>query len=118
MAAGAGLWLLAIVVTVLHFVITYGFTAISRLMPGTRDTAAQIEVVYANRQGVLRHLLDATTSAGWQVTRLIPRDDSSSDSSSIVIDVVGSSDAGRLVEAISALAGVTSVGVVSEDDIE
>ena len=33
-AAGAGLWLLAIVVTVLHFLITYGLRLLSRSLPG------------------------------------------------------------------------------------
>ncbi len=70
MAAGAGLWLLALVVTALHFVVTYGYTAPSRRLPGAGDTAVQIEFAYDDGIGALRDILSQVTGAQWTVQRL------------------------------------------------
>lgn len=48
MAAGAGLWVLALVVTGLHFVIAIGLTGIARRLPGSRVAQLHVEVVYVD----------------------------------------------------------------------
>ncbi|MGH3411869.1 MAG: MgtC/SapB family protein [Marmoricola sp.] len=68
MAAGAGLPLLAIVVTVLHFVITLGFTALIPRLPGRLVGSLRVHVVYVEGQGVLRHVLSTCTGNRWNVT--------------------------------------------------
>lgn len=118
MAAGAGLWLLAMVVTALHFVVAYGFTAIVRRVPGNRQTAAQIEVVYVDGKGLLKNLLDVTTASGWYVSRLVPRDPPEKGDAAIVVDLRGSHDPTELVSSIGGIEGVRSVQLVSEDDLD
>ncbi len=117
MSAGAGLWLLAIVVTALHFLITYGFTAMSRLMPGGYDATAQIEIAYRDGRGILRPVLDATTSSGWRINRLSPRGGPAEDAT-VVVEVAGAADPATLVAAIGAIDGVNTVVITSEDELE
>ena len=75
MAAGAGLWLLAAVVTLGHFVIVFGFSPvahrISRRHPGVRS----LRVTYRDGQGVLRRALAECTSRGFAVRELVTSDE-------------------------------------------
>jgi putative Mg2+ transporter-C (MgtC) family protein len=70
MAAGAGLPLLAGVVTVGHFVIVYGFTPLahrlSRRLPGTHV----VRMTYRDGEGVLRRALAECTGRGFAVREL------------------------------------------------
>lgn len=70
MAAGAGLPLLAGVVTALHFVIVFGYTALSRQLPGADRAAAGFNIIYEDGCGVLRDLLATCTARGWSITSL------------------------------------------------
>jgi putative Mg2+ transporter-C (MgtC) family protein len=71
MAAGAGLWLLATVVTAGHFLVVYGFTPLahrlSRRLPGAR----QLRLTYRDGEGVLRRALAECTSRGFAVRELV-----------------------------------------------
>lgn len=70
MAAGAGLLLLAIVVTVLHFIIVLGFTPLARqLIPRLRGSI-RVHVTYEDGRGVLRQLLQACDQHSWHLTSL------------------------------------------------
>ncbi len=71
MAAGAGLWVLATVVTVLHFVVAYGFTWLVRRLPGRRGTGVELEVRYPDGHGTLRSILEVVTGGGWSVDRAV-----------------------------------------------
>jgi putative Mg2+ transporter-C (MgtC) family protein len=77
MAAGAGLPLLAVLVTAGHFVIVYGFTPLaarlSRRLPGVH----QVRLTYRDGEGVLRRALAECTSRGFVVRELTtaPEDD-------------------------------------------
>lgn len=73
MAAAAGLWLLALVVTALHFIAVFGFTALAKHLPGGRDTAAQLQVLYLDGHGVLRSILAAVTEQKWQLYGIVPQ---------------------------------------------
>jgi putative Mg2+ transporter-C (MgtC) family protein len=70
MAAGAGLPLLALLVTAGHFVIVYGFTPLSvrlsRRLPGVH----QVRLTYRDGEGVLRRALAECTSRGFAVRDL------------------------------------------------
>lgn len=70
MAAGAGLPLLAVLVTTGHFVIVYGFTPLahrlSRRLPGIH----QVRLTYRDGEGVLRRALSVCTSRGFAVREL------------------------------------------------
>jgi len=70
MAAGAGMALLAVVVTGLHFVIVVGFSLLTQHLPGANRGTVQLHVTYEDNRGVLRHLLAACTSRCWMITSL------------------------------------------------
>jgi putative Mg2+ transporter-C (MgtC) family protein len=70
MAAGAGLLLLATVVTALHFVIVFGYTALNRKLTGGDWTATGVKVIYEDGRGVLRDILASCTARGWSITSM------------------------------------------------
>lgn len=118
MAAGSGLWIFAIVVTALHFVITYLYTFVTRVIPGADATALQLEVVYQDGQGVLRQILASITSEGWRVSQLTPRDHGGTEGEvAVAVNATGSSDPDRLVSQLGALDGVRAVRTLSSDEL-
>lgn len=130
MAAGAGLWLLALVVTMLHFIAVFGFTALSRYIPSARDSAVQLRVTYLDGQGVLRAVLAATTAHKWEVHGILPQaplDKSSTTSRpepagesliSVGLEVRGSTDIRQVVAAVREVEGVQGVHIISEEDLD
>jgi putative Mg2+ transporter-C (MgtC) family protein len=67
MAAGAGLPLLAGLVTALHFVIVLGYTPLGQLI-ATRGHAERVyTITYEDGRGVLRDLLAACTAHAWTI---------------------------------------------------
>jgi putative Mg2+ transporter-C (MgtC) family protein len=70
MAAGSGLWLLAIVVTAGHFLVVYGLTAVAARLPRSRYAPSRLRLTYVDGQGVLRQVLAATTGRDFAVAEL------------------------------------------------
>jgi len=121
MAAGSGLWLLALVVTLLHFVTVYGFTALSRHLPGVSDSSVQLDIAYLDGRGVLRLLLDSLTSQGWRVGRLVGGGtvtDHGLEIVSVRMDLIGTAQADALIASLGSIEGVRDVAVVAEDELE
>ncbi|TSE00789.1 MgtC/SapB family protein [Skermania sp. ID1734] len=71
MAAGAGLILLAIVVTVLHFVIVLGFAPLVRKFPARIRGSVRLHVTYEDGKGVLREIMNTCGARGWSLNSLI-----------------------------------------------
>lgn len=115
MAAGAGLWLLALVVTVLHFVVAYGLTGLARRLRGGQESQLQLEVVYADGRGLLRDLLQAVTSSGWSVARARPVP-ANAGLAGVTLDLTGSGGQDQLIATLSGIEGVNTVQVLAEDD--
>lgn len=121
MAAGAGLWVLAIVVTAGNFVIVFGFTPlahrISRRVPGART----LRLTYRDRQGVLRRALAECTGRGFAVRELIAsdeedrRDEDGSRHVSVRLVVVGPGNATELAAALADVDGVLEVEAADVD---
>lgn len=71
MAAGAGLLLLAVTVTALHFVIIFGFSPLARRLTNRLSGSIHLHVTYRDQRGVLRQLLGACERHGWQVSSVV-----------------------------------------------
>ena len=70
MAAGAGLPLLAVLVTIGHFVIVYGFTPLAHRLSGRLPGIHQVRMTYRDGEGVLRRALAGCTGLGFAVREL------------------------------------------------
>jgi putative Mg2+ transporter-C (MgtC) family protein len=121
MAAGAGLWLIAIIVTALHFIVTYGYTAVTHRIPGSFDTSVQLDFAYKDGKGVLREVLAQVTGAGWVIRRLAMGEPQEEDGKNVVhvsIEVSGSGEPSRLLEEVGEARGVRSVSFVAQEDLD
>jgi putative Mg2+ transporter-C (MgtC) family protein len=121
MAAGAGLWLLALIVTLLHFIVTYLYTFVTHRIPGTQDTVVQLEFAYKEGQGVLRNVLSQVTQAQWTIRRLSVDDPTNSTDEQLInvsIAISGSAAPDDLVHLVAAAPGVTSVSFVTQEDLD
>ncbi|AYG02336.1 MgtC/SapB family protein [Gryllotalpicola protaetiae] len=118
MAAGAGLWLLALAVTALHFVIAYGLRALTRRLPGGRDLQFQVEVVYDDGRGLLRGILSSITGNGWAVHRAEPHPADSEGTAALTLELAGENNPDTLIAALTGIDGIRSVQLLDESDLE
>ncbi|KIU16378.1 MgtC/SapB family protein [Mycolicibacterium llatzerense] len=70
MAAGAGLLLLASVMTGMHLLIIVGFMPLARRLASRLGATVRLHITYADDRGVLRDVLQACGRRDWQVTDL------------------------------------------------
>ncbi|VEI02345.1 putative Mg(2+) transport ATPase [Acidipropionibacterium jensenii] len=118
MAAGAGLWVLAVAVTAMHFLITFGFNALERILPTRGRGLIHLDVTYCDGLGLLRTLLSSITRAGWAVERAVPRSRHASGSARLILELEGPRQTEALMSGLADLEGVLSVEVLPEVDIE
>jgi len=114
MAAGAGLPILALVVTALHFVVGVGYTALIQRLPTADSVDVRGSVHYADGRGVLRAVLAEVTRAGWAVHHLgqeeVPADQRSAGPSvRVALGLSGTGALDELLTAIGRVDGVTSI---------
>ena len=67
MACGAGLPLLAAIVTIGYFIITFGFTLAERRLPGAKDSVSELRLRYQEAEGSLDSILAACNGANFAV---------------------------------------------------
>jgi putative Mg2+ transporter-C (MgtC) family protein len=111
MAAGAGLLLLAVTVTGMHFVIVLGFKPLARRLANRLRGSITLLVTYEDSRGVLRELLNDCTQRNWQLTEL------SVDASTAPpghVDVLLTLSGSGLVNAVRVLGGVDGVAAVRQ----
>ncbi|MFC4535233.1 MgtC/SapB family protein [Sphaerisporangium dianthi] len=70
MAAGAGLWLLAIIVTVGHFVAVFVLAPVSARLPRSKYAPSLLHLTYLQGLGVLRRVLEVCTGRGFTMSEL------------------------------------------------
>ncbi|GAA0828733.1 MgtC/SapB family protein [Streptosporangium amethystogenes] len=70
MAAGAGLWLLAVAVTVGHFATVFVLTPLADRLPRSRHAPSRLHLTYLDGRGVLRLVLAECTRRGFVVDEL------------------------------------------------
>lgn len=118
MAAGAGLWLLALVVTALHFVIVLGYTALIHALGRASESSVLLDVAYARSQGLLPRIITRITESGWSVRRLQEHDTTQHDRTTVQLELVGPADFTPLLARIADIDGVHSIAPASTDDLE
>jgi putative Mg2+ transporter-C (MgtC) family protein len=70
MACGAGLPILALVVTAGHFIVVFGFPLIATRLPRSRWTPSLLQVSYEDGRDILRDVLIVCTKQDFAVSRL------------------------------------------------
>lgn len=72
-AAGAGLLLLAALVTAMHFVVTFFFPLVTSRLPHLAPAGALVRVSYEDGRGVLRDVATAVTRSGFAIEEVTTR---------------------------------------------
>jgi len=125
MACGAGLPLLAIFVTALHFVVVFGFPYVIERLPKSRWAPTPLDISYEDGRGVLRQVLAVCTEHDFTVsqvrvepeTSLRPRDSRRLQPSvaepkrivAVALQVEGLHPVAKLAARLSEIDGVVSV---------
>jgi putative Mg2+ transporter-C (MgtC) family protein len=73
MACGAGLLLLALVVTLAHFMVVFVYPELASRLPPSRYLSFGLRVVYEDGRGILRDIIDESTRRGASVHRISTR---------------------------------------------
>jgi putative Mg2+ transporter-C (MgtC) family protein len=68
MACGAGLALLAVVVTACHFIVVFLFPLIAARLPVSGEVPHELRVVYEDGRGILRSILSTATTEGFAIS--------------------------------------------------
>lgn len=135
MAAGAGLVMLALVVTCLHFIIVLAFTWLSRYLPGSGRATGHVRIRYRDGRGVLREILTACSSRGWVITgmstdnarwsddlgEIVPddADGGGPDQANVTVVLhIAGPGMDNLATTLGALDGVVGIQRLSEDETE
>jgi putative Mg2+ transporter-C (MgtC) family protein len=119
MACGAGLPILALVVTAGHFVIVFAFPYIAQRLPKSRWTPSLLQISYQDGREILREVLVVCTQYDFAVSRLqverpaLPADPLSTDLAegkvTVILELRGTASIAELVGKRSSIDGVASV---------
>jgi putative Mg2+ transporter-C (MgtC) family protein len=114
MACGAGLPLLALLVTAAHFIIVFGFPIVVRRLPRAGFYATHMRLIYEEGRGVLRKCLAICTQQGFAVSELgVERPgDTGENVASVTFTLEGTRDARSLASTLSSIDGALSLHVV------
>ncbi len=113
MACGAGLALLALVVTVGHFIVVLGLPRVTALLPRSRYVGFRLRVVYADGRGILRDILGESTQLGFAIHRVatqqLEHEVGGVAAVAVTLEVQGQPSADALTVALTDLGGVLEV---------
>jgi putative Mg2+ transporter-C (MgtC) family protein len=116
MAAGAGLWLLAIAVTLGHFVVVFAFTPLAARLPRSKYAPSRLRLTYVDGRGVLRRVLEECTARKFTVGE-VNVDHRGGDGGTRTVTVwLTVQGAGSVNELVAALADIDGAHTVSGDD--
>jgi putative Mg2+ transporter-C (MgtC) family protein len=116
MAAGAGLWVLAVVVTAGHFLVIFGLGPVAAHLPRSKYAPSRIRLIYANGRGSLRRALAICTERHFTIAELTVdhrSDDPDPETAGVWLSVQGT---GSVTDLTARLAEVEGVMAVSGDD--
>ncbi len=138
MACGAGLPVLAVTTTAIHFTIMFVFPRIVAYLPRSKRTATRLRVFYLDGRGLLRDILIACTQLRFSIDHVevaqdkvvgesaeqaqdladierIDVDDTGKGLVSLSMQVKGKRPISHLIARLSSIDGVFQVGSLSED---
>ncbi|MEU8267263.1 MgtC/SapB family protein [Sphaerisporangium sp. NPDC049002] len=118
MAAGAGLWLLAAIVTVGHFAAVFVLTPLAARLPRSKYAPSRLHLTYLDGRGVLRRVLAECTSRGFHVTQLSVdqrADHQDQATVSLWLTVHGPGPISELTAALAEIDGVLAVSAQDSD---
>jgi putative Mg2+ transporter-C (MgtC) family protein len=121
MAAGAGLPVLALFVTAVHFLIVLGFAPLAARIPGSTRSPAWLRLDYEDGRGVLRTALASITGMGYNVVDLSAEHDHEPGHPGTVtvhLTVQGQRPVLDLATALSEIDGVQRVSTTQDDNVE
>lgn len=125
MAAGAGLWLFAVVATAAHFLVSYGFTPLARRLSGRITRVHSLVLTYRDGEGVLRRALAECTQRGFTVRDLATATatadgdgdgGTASRQATVRLSVEGAGPVTRLAVELADLDGVLAVSAGNSDE--
>jgi putative Mg2+ transporter-C (MgtC) family protein len=124
MACGAGLPILALFVTALHFLVVFAFPSIVERLPKSRWTPSPLQVTYEDGRGILREVLVVCTQQDFAISRVRIERESSVDSRdadgpkegtepkrvvTVALEVQGTRSVAKLAAKLAEINGVVSV---------
>jgi putative Mg2+ transporter-C (MgtC) family protein len=123
-AAGAGLWLLALVSVGIYLVVALVFPVVRRRLPWAATGTAALRVRYPDGHGILRQVLNEVTRRGFIIDDLATEQASDGDGHddarqvTVTLHVHGRNPAGELVGALSELDYVDAVVASDLDAVD
>lgn len=122
MAAGAGLPVLACLVTGAHFLVVYGFTPLVRRLERLSSAERQsvLRITYRDQPGILREVLSRCTHQGFTVNELtteqVPDHEQALGLVSVTMRVSGTDGVPALVAGLTEVEGVLGIRVQDPDE--
>lgn len=122
-ACGAGLPLLAVAGTVVHYLITRGYRPLARLLARQSSAPRPVHVTYADGQGVLRSILTLCTERGFAVAGMtVDREDPADGengtpgTAAVTLSLLGRIPIHPLTTELAEIPGVRGVRLPEEDE--
>lgn len=112
-ACGAGLALLACLVTAGHFVVVFIYPWLAAKLPRSRYVGFALRIIYEDGRGILREILTRSTDLGFAIervqTRQLEHDVRGRQAVAVTIEVRGQPTVGQLTLDLNELDGVLEV---------
>jgi putative Mg2+ transporter-C (MgtC) family protein len=112
MAAGSGLWVLAVVVTAGHFLVVFGFAPIAARLPRSKYAPSRIRLTYVDGRGVLRRALAVCTEQRFTMGELTVDHRASEENpgtAGVWLNVHGTGSVANLTASLAEVDGVLAV---------
>lgn len=115
MASGAGLVVLAVVATALHFVVVLVYPIVVRSLPNAGERGFRMQIEYEDGRGVLRDILAESTGTGFAVgsmaTHHVEGGEDRPGTVSVALDLLGGRGVEDLAVRLNDLPGVLDVAI-------
>jgi len=122
-ACGAGLPVLAVAGTAVHYLVTRGYRPLARWVTRSSSVPRDVTLSYADGRGVLRAVLSVCTERGFSVAGMhVDREDATDAVegiqrvASVTLSLTGRGPLAPLSGELSELPGVLAVGVPAEEE--